>query len=359
MPILTPMHTRHQVSMLFMSTILIFYQLTIRQNLHMYQVNWMRHQQLKIAMTWDFQEALMISTSERKRLSDCAASHLTIRLCSLLCSRWHDGTSGHSCGRIFQSGSFYIEPISWIHLLGGAHVGGDKRTSVFAATSKSPNRFSANLYIDRQEQQYIVPVEDAPMYLAHGFKLEMPPASSDPYQIYVSFSLGSKFTKEDVHNYFSQYGIFNDVRILPQGRRTYGYGYVSFQDPGTAKRILSERTPHFICGDQVIVKAYKGKHELERELHYIVPVEDAPKYLAHGSKFYVVFVPESKFTEEDVWNYFSQYGTVNNVRIPPQGRRMYGFVSFQNPGRQNRSYHKGPSFHLWRSSSCQSAQGKT
>ncbi|KAF8664264.1 hypothetical protein HU200_054809 [Digitaria exilis] len=196
--------------------------------------------------------------------------------------------------------------------------------------------------IERKEQKYIVPAEDAPMYLTCGFKLGMPSGSSDPNMIYVTFWLGSKFTDDDVRNYFSQYGTVTDVRIPPQGGRRYGF--VSFQDPGTAKQILSKRSPHFICGDQVRVREYKFKHELEREPHYIVPVEDAPKRLAHGYKFvvpsarsdpnqiYVGFMPESKFTEDDVLNYFSQYGIVSNVRIPLQGRRMYGFVSFQNPG---------------------------
>ncbi|KAG2646460.1 hypothetical protein PVAP13_2KG511000 [Panicum virgatum] len=200
-------------------------------------------------------------------------------------------------------------------------------------------RLKTTRVLERKEQHYIVPAEDAPKYLAHGFKLAMPP-SSDPNKIYVTFLLGSKFTEDDVRNYFSQYGTVNDVKIPPQGRSRYGF--VSFQDPGTAKQILSERMPHIICGDQVRVKEYRDRHELERaachfmkreKTHYIVPVEDPPKYLDHSSKLgvpsarsdpnqiYVVFLPESKFTEEDVLNYF---------------RRMYGFVSFQDPGTAER-----------------------
>jgi hypothetical protein len=45
-------------------------------------------------------------------------------------------------------------------------------------------------------------VEDAPKYLAHGSKLVVPSAGSDPNQIYVVFVPESKFTEEDVLNYF-------------------------------------------------------------------------------------------------------------------------------------------------------------
>lgn len=54
----------------------------------------------------------------------------------------------------------------------------------------------------RQGHQYIVPVEDAHMYLAHGFRLGMPPSSSNSNKIFVVFMPESKFTEEYVHSYF-------------------------------------------------------------------------------------------------------------------------------------------------------------
>ena len=54
----------------------------------------------------------------------------------------------------------------------------------------------------REKPHYIVPVEDPPKYLAHSSKLGVPSARSDPNQIYVVFLPESKFTEEDVLNYF-------------------------------------------------------------------------------------------------------------------------------------------------------------
>ncbi|TVT96679.1 hypothetical protein EJB05_58107 [Eragrostis curvula] len=203
--------------------------------------------------------------------------------------------------------------------------------------------------VKSQGQHYIVLVEDVPKYLVHGFKVVVPDVTSDSNQICITFLPDSTFTEEDVWNYFSRYGTVNDVRIPPQERRMYGH--VNFLNPGTAKLILSERcpvTPHHINGDQVFVRAYKEKCELEQEKHYIVPVEHGPKYLAYDPKLvmppnrsdsnqiYLTFMPESTFTEEDVWNYFSQYGPVNDVRIPSQERRMFGYVSFLYPNTAKR-----------------------
>jgi len=80
--------------------------------------------------------------------------------------------------------------------------------------------------------------------------------------------------------------------------------------------------------------------------HSVVLAEDAPRYTefrgergggdmgsvpASSHQIYLTFPAESTFQEEDVATYFGQYGPVSDVRIPCQERRMFGFVSFQNP----------------------------
>ncbi|KAM1974217.1 hypothetical protein ACFX15_039146 [Malus domestica] len=48
-------------------------------------------------------------------------------------------------------------------------------------------------------------------------------------------------------------------------------------------------------------------------------------------QIYLTFPAESTFREEDVSNYFSIYGPVQDVRIPYQQKRMFGFVTFVYP----------------------------
>ncbi|XVE50784.1 hypothetical protein DITRI_Ditri01bG0190700 [Diplodiscus trichospermus] len=76
--------------------------------------------------------------------------------------------------------------------------------------------------------------------------------------------------------------------------------------------------------------------------HSVILAEDAPKYMDNnrndrhdpgpivsGSRqIYLTFPAESTFSEDDVSNYFSNYGKVEDVRIPCQQKRMFGFVTF-------------------------------
>ncbi|XP_042389752.1 zinc finger CCCH domain-containing protein 53-like [Zingiber officinale] len=61
-----------------------------------------------------------------------------------------------------------------------------------------------------------------------------------------------------------------------------------------------------------------------------------------GSRqIYLTFPSDSTFTEEDVSNYFSIYGPVQDVRIPFQQKRMFGFVTFIYPETVNLILAKG------------------
>ncbi|XP_021724508.1 zinc finger CCCH domain-containing protein 18-like [Chenopodium quinoa] len=78
--------------------------------------------------------------------------------------------------------------------------------------------------------------------------------------------------------------------------------------------------------------------------HSVILAEDAPRYSEYASdrsendgivpgsrQIYLTFPAESAFSEIDVSNYFNTYGPVQDVRIPSQERRMFGFVTFVYP----------------------------
>ncbi|KAF6149591.1 hypothetical protein GIB67_011200 [Kingdonia uniflora] len=79
--------------------------------------------------------------------------------------------------------------------------------------------------------------------------------------------------------------------------------------------------------------------------HSVVLAEDASRYMmdyrserndpggivAGSRQIYLTFPAESTFTEEDVSNYFESFGSVQDVRIPCQQKRMFGFVTFLYP----------------------------
>ncbi|XP_059662899.1 zinc finger CCCH domain-containing protein 18 isoform X2 [Cornus florida] len=75
--------------------------------------------------------------------------------------------------------------------------------------------------------------------------------------------------------------------------------------------------------------------------HSVILAEDIPKYMEYNAErndhggivagsrqIYLTFPAESTFTEQDVSNYFNNFGPVQDVRIPCQQKRMFGFVTF-------------------------------
>ncbi|CAL0335166.1 unnamed protein product [Lupinus luteus] len=71
-----------------------------------------------------------------------------------------------------------------------------------------------------------------------------------------------------------------------------------------------------------------GRSRLERNEFYL----NSPGMVNPASRqIYLTFPADSTFREEDVSNYFSIYGPVQDVRIPYQQKRMFGFVTFVYP----------------------------
>ncbi|XP_078437484.1 zinc finger CCCH domain-containing protein 53-like isoform X2 [Wolffia australiana] len=68
-----------------------------------------------------------------------------------------------------------------------------------------------------------------------------------------------------------------------------------------------------------------GRSRLERANDYAGQVNPGSRQI------YLTFPADSTFREEDVANYFSIYGPVQDVRIPYQQKRMFGFVTFVYP----------------------------
>ncbi|KAM7278716.1 hypothetical protein ACFE04_005850 [Oxalis oulophora] len=113
-----------------------------------------------------------------------------------------------------------------------------------------------------------------------------------------------------------------------------------------AEGYLTESQRHGKAGYSLTKLLAKLKHSIRlidrpHGQHAVILAEDAPKYMesrnerndpgpiVSGSRqLYLTFPADSTFTEDDVSNYFSTYGPVEDVRIPCQHERMYGFVTF-------------------------------
>ncbi|KAG6468616.1 hypothetical protein ZIOFF_073305 [Zingiber officinale] len=121
------------------------------------------------------------------------------------------------------------------------------------------------------------------------------------------------------------------------GKNLQAQGYLTeSQRHGKAGYNLTKLLSHLKKSIRVIERPH-GQHS-------VILAEDASKYIdgrnerndlsptsSSSHQIYLTFPAESTFTEEDVSNYFQQYGQVHDVRIPCQEKRMFGFVSFVHP----------------------------
>ncbi|KAK8671108.1 hypothetical protein V6N13_037716 [Hibiscus sabdariffa] len=71
----------------------------------------------------------------------------------------------------------------------------------------------------------------------------------------------------------------------------------------------------------------ENQYLMETKVDFCLTSNLAGNVMYEGS----VDVIENSFKEEEASNYFSIYGPVQDVRIPYQQKRMFGFVTFVYP----------------------------
>ncbi|KAL8140501.1 hypothetical protein V2J09_006522 [Rumex salicifolius] len=125
--------------------------------------------------------------------------------------------------------------------------------------------------------------------------------------------------------------------------------YEKFGRTLQAEGYLTESQRHGKAGyslTKLLARMRPRIHIIERAhgQHSVILAEDLVKFLEftsdqseHGlvpigaRQIYLTFPAESVFNEQDVSNYFSGFGPVQDVRIPCQQKRMFGFVTFLYP----------------------------
>ncbi|KAG2678137.1 hypothetical protein I3760_12G129700 [Carya illinoinensis] len=158
--------------------------------------------------------------------------------------------------------------------------------------------------------------------------------------------------------YFEKFGkVLLAERYLPENQRHGKAGYSLTKLLACLKNslqwsCLSCNKPH---GQHAVILAEDAEIYIENRNEK----SDLGPIVSGSRQIYLTFPAESTFTEEDVSNYFSTFGRVEeDVRIPCQQKRMFGFVTFDSADTVKIILAKGNSHFLLSSRSCETLQGK-
>uniref|UniRef100_A0A8D8VDH9 RNA-binding protein Musashi homolog Rbp6 n=3 Tax=Cacopsylla melanoneura TaxID=428564 RepID=A0A8D8VDH9_9HEMI len=142
---------------------------------------------------------------------------------------------------------------------------------------------------------------------------------NDPGKMFIG-GLSWQTSPESLREYFSKFGEITEVMVMkdPTTRRSRGFGFVTFADPSSVDKVLSQNV-HELDGKKIDPKV-----AFPRRAH--------PKMVTRTKKIFVGGL-SAPTTLEDVKNYFEQFGPIEDSMLmfdkQTNRHRGFGFVTFQ------------------------------
>lgn len=143
---------------------------------------------------------------------------------------------------------------------------------------------------------------------------------NDPGKMFIG-GLSWQTTPESVREYFSQFGDVAEVMVMkdPATRRSRGFGFITFSNPGSVEKVLSYPT-HQLDGKLIEPKV-------------AVPRKSNPKLVMRTKKIFVGGLSATT-SLEDIKAYFEQFSKVKESMLAydkvTNRHRGFGFVTFDN-----------------------------
>ncbi|XP_040579204.1 RNA-binding protein Musashi homolog Rbp6 isoform X2 [Lepeophtheirus salmonis] len=143
---------------------------------------------------------------------------------------------------------------------------------------------------------------------------------NDPGKMFIG-GLSWQTTPEGLKEYFCNFGDIAEVMVMkdPTTRRSRGFGFVTFSDPNSVDKVLSNGS-HDLDGKKIDPKV-----AFPRRAH--------PKMVTRTKKIFVGGL-SAPSTLEDVKNYFEQFGRIEDAMLmfdkQTNRHRGFGFVTFES-----------------------------
>ncbi|KAL5017114.1 hypothetical protein ScPMuIL_006703 [Solemya velum] len=143
---------------------------------------------------------------------------------------------------------------------------------------------------------------------------------NDPGKMFIG-GLSWQTTAETLKEYFGKYGELKEAMVMkdPTTKRSRGFGFVTYREPASVEKVLAS-----------------GPHELDSKTvdpKVAFPRKAQPKMVTRTKKIFVGGLSAAT-TAEDVKNYFSQFGKIEDAMLmfdkTTNRHRGFGFVTFES-----------------------------